>query len=102
MTTQTYTTISNHITTPWHMGHAFSQAMPEITHIQGRPLADALHPDTPDTLDAYTDAMEALINTLQPGDIGINSAYMPVNVRDHANVKTYLMDSLAGFYDSQM
>lgn len=87
----------------WHFGHLFSQAMPEVASVLGRPLADALHPNTPKDLDDYTDAMETLINALKPGDIVFNHRAMPADLAftsDQEKVH-YLLDALAAFYESE-
>lgn len=83
--------------TLWHFGHAFSQAMPEIISVKGRPLADLLHPDTPTTLDAWAERMEQAIDALDNADIATQANLMP----DGIDAKTHLLESLSGYIDAE-
>lgn len=81
---------------PFHIGHVFSQAMPEIIHINGLPLADLLGDTPPQTLDSYVDEMEQVIQALNASQIVTEPTLMP----PLCCPKQHLLDSLAGFYEA--
>lgn len=98
------------MTSKFHLGHAFSEGMPEIKFVNGLPLADLIDSIECNPLDLTDDEIaerfEATIKELSDDDIELQAPYetdaklAKVNSGNTISRKDYLLHSFASFVES--